>query len=291
MAEPVLHALSEPELESALRDLGPSIAWPTAGGPTGGPDLAAVVRARIESMPPLEPRVGTLPARWLDRTWRPARRALILALVALLALAALAGAVGLGLPGLRLILGEPPVTPPPTLAPTVRPSAPAPAGLGASMGLGEALDPSDTASWSARAGFEISLPADPAIGPPKAAYIDEDRGGQITLLWPAGPDAPATSEREVGLLLSEFVGAVDRGFYTKAIGAGTVIEPVRVDGHPGYWISGEPHVLFWDGPSGFVDDQRRWVGDVLIWSDGPITFRLESALGREEAIRIAESVP
>jgi hypothetical protein len=50
-------------------------------------------------------------------------------------------------------------------------------------------------------------------------------------------------------------------------------------------------VFFWTSADGFVDDPRRWVGDVLLWADGPITYRLETSLGLEEAIRIAESVP
>jgi hypothetical protein len=65
---------------------------------------------------------------------------------------------------------------------------------------------------------------------------------------------------------------------------------VRVGDARGYWLSGEQHLFFWEGPEGFVDDARRWVGDVLVWADGPITYRLETSLGREAAIRIAESM-
>jgi hypothetical protein len=69
-----------------------------------------------------------------------------------------------------------------------------------------------------------------------------------------------------------------------------VVAPVRVAGGQGYWLSGDELYLFWEGPEGFVDDARRWVGDVLLWTDGSITYRLETSLGREEAIRIAESM-
>lgn len=293
MAERLLHRLPEPELELALRNLGPSIAWPNAEGLPGEPDLATTVRARIEATPAPRPSrpVPGLPAHGFGWPWRPARRAMILAFVALLALAALAGAVGLGLPGLRLIFGEAPVSPPLSPAPTIEPGRPTPAGLGASIGLGDPLDPTDAAGLTARAGFPVALPTDPAVGSPGAAYIDDERGGQVTFLWPAGPELPATLEPGVGLLLGEFQGAVNDGFFVKVIGNGTTLERVHVGGHQGYWISGQPHVLFWDGPAGPVDDSRRWVGDALIWSDGPITFRMESALGRDAAIRVAESLP
>ena len=37
-------------------------------------------------------------------------------------------------------------------------------------------------------------------------------------------------------------------------------------------------------------ESRRWVGDVLLWADGPITYRLETSLGRDAAIAIAETL-
>lgn len=296
MADLALHRLPDTELEAALRGLEPAIAWPTAAV-AGGIDLAAVVRDRIEGSTPTRtagpvarlPRLGT----W---SWRPARRALVLALVVLLALAAIAGAIGLGLPGLRLILGEAPTRPPASAQVTIQPGAsPAPGALGASMDLGAALDaaldPLDSAGMDARAGFAVHAPTDPALGPPDAAYIDVAKGGQVTLLWATRAGLPATLEPGVGLLLSQFRGTVEEGFFNKAIGSNTTLERVRVAGRGGFWLSGDPHVFFWEGPDGFVDDPRRWVGDVLLWSDGPITYRLETSLGRDAAIRIAETLP
>lgn len=33
------------------------------------------------------------------------------------------------------------------------------------------------------------------------------------------------------------------------------------------------------------------VGDALIWSDGETTWRLESAVGQDAAVQLAESLP
>lgn len=313
MTEMPLHRLPDREIEAALRGLEPAIAWPTAAPTAEGVDLAAAVRARIvaatpaaqrlpagqaERAEPARPRATSLLGlgrrSWRPalRSWRPARRSLVLALVALLAVAAVVGAVGLGLPGLRLILGEAPTPPPASAAPTLEPGdSPAPEALGASMGLGDALDPHDTTGLDARAGFAVRVPADPAVGPPDAAYIDDAKGGQVTLLWATHPGLPATLEPGVGLLLSQFRGTVEEGYFAKAIGANTTVERVQVGGRGGFWVSGDPHVFFWEGPDGFVDDPRRWVGDVLLWSDGPITYRLEASLGRDAAVRIAETLP
>jgi hypothetical protein len=295
MAERRLHQLPDVELEAVLRGLAPTLAWPTVDRLPGGPDIATTVRTRIETIPALREDRGPAVrrARWFGSSWRPARRALLLALVALLAVAAIAGAVGLGLPGLRLILGDaPPNSPPSISAPTLS-TGPSPSGgrLGGAMGLGASLDARDAAALDARAGFPVRLPADPRLGPPGAAFIEDAKGGAVTLLWTPTPDLPATLEPTVGLLLSEFRGSIDQGFFSKAIGNKTTLERLRVGGNAGYWLSGDPHIFFWEGPNGFVDDPRRWVGDVLLWSDGPITYRLETALGRDEAVRIAESLP
>jgi hypothetical protein len=273
------------DLEAALRALAPVVAWPSAGEAHDGRDLAAAVRARIEAAPaprPATPPTGAGSWSWWRPMWRPARRALVFALVALLALAAIAGAIGLGLPGLRLFIGdEPTVSPPPTVDPSGIPAAGPP---GIAMGLGEQVALADL---DARAGFHVALPQDPALGPPDVAYVDEDRGGQVSLVWAASADLPATREPGVGLLLSQFEGAVEQGFFTKAIDGDTSVDPVLVGGDRGYWLSGDPHMFFWDGPRGPAHEERRWVGDALLWSDGTVTFRLETTLGRDEAIRLA----
>ena len=290
MPDPRLHERSDAELAATLVGLSPAIAWP---GAAGEPDLATAVRLRVEALPVPGRRVwaGLGSPRWWPSGGLPVRRALVLALVALLAVAAIAGAMGLGLPGLRLILGESPPTPVPSLAPaTAAPESPSPGPLGGRLALGEPLEIDDPERLDARAGFHVSLPGDPDLGPPDAAWIDDGKGGQVTLLWGTRDALPATSARDVGLLLGQFRGTMNSGFFNKLISSGTVVEPIRVSGRRGYWLSGDPHVFFWEGPDGSVDDPRRWVGDVLLWSDGSITYRLETSLGRDEAVRIAESM-
>ena len=285
MTDVRLSQQSDGDLEAALRGLAPVIDWPTAGERGSGRDLAAEVRARIEAAPAPHAASALTTAGsgpWWLRTWRPARRALVLALVALLALAAIAGAIGLGLPGLRLFIGaEPTVSPPPTFEPSRTPAAGPP---GVAMGLGERVELADL---DATAGFHVEWPHDPAIGPPDVAYVDEDRAGMVSLVWASSADLPATREPGVGLLLSQFEGAVEEGFFGKAISGDTSVDPVMVGDLRGYWLSGDPHMFFWDGPRGPAHEERRWVGDALLWSDGTITFRLETTLGRDEAIRLA----
>ena len=283
-----LHLLDDAGLAAALADLSEAIDWPAAGpAATAGADVATAVRVRIEAGAVRADR-GT---RWRSAwgSWHPVRRILVVTVVALLALAvlaALAGAAGLGLPGIRILLGSAPVSPPPT--PVVAPTRSPGAVPGAGMHLGERVELADL---DQRAGFPVRWPQDPAIGPPDAAYIDPTLGGQVTLVWGTRPDLPDTVEPGVGLVMTVFRGSFDNSFLNKAVGSGTTVQLVMVDGNRGFWLSGGPHFFFYSNAAGQVFDPRRWVGDALLWADGPTTYRLESALGRERTIEVAESLP
>ena len=291
MADRRLQGWSDAGLIDALRRLESDVAWPAATPADGGRDLAASVRERIDSMPSPALRPGGRGGRW-SLPWagwvaRPAQRALLIAVALLIILAAIAGAGGVGLPGLRVLFGGGSVSPAPSLEPDRSPS---PGGPGAGMRLGDPVSLADPATLDTQAGFHIRWPANPRAGQPDTAYIDETKRGQVSLVWSARADLPATLEPGVGLLMTEFLGSVDEAFYSKLVGSETTVEAVLVSGQRGYWLSGEPHFFFYTGPGGVVQDARRWVGDALIWSDGTVTYRLESALGRDATIQIAESV-
>ena len=158
---------------------------------------------------------------------------------------------------------------------------------GVGLGLGQPLA---IAELDARAGFHVGWPGDPVVGPPDAAFVDRTKGDQVALVWATDPDLPATLDPRVGLLLTQFRGVVENGFFSKAIGSGTTVKLVMVNNRLAYWLTGDPHFLFYETASGSVHDDRRWVGDTLLWAVGPITYRLETSLGLDDAIRIAESI-
>lgn len=66
-----------------------------------------------------------------------------------------------------------------------------------------------------------------------------------------------------------------------------VVEETNVGGSPAAWTEG-PYLLVLRG--GTVDDARLVTGRVLVWAEGEVTYRLESDLDLEEAVRIAESL-
>jgi len=285
--------ISDPADEALGGELRQLAAWldfgPVVVATQTAPDPARLACQRI------------LEERGRQRRWwrfagstRPLRRGLVLAIVALAVLAAIVGAIGFGVPGIRIFFTGaspapsvgPTVTPtarPVSASPTVAPTSPGP--LGSDLDLGFLTTAAEAPKLT---DFGLLRPTDPSIGPPDAIWARE---GRLTLVWKSRPGLPDTHEPGVGLLLTEFHGSVDHDFFGKMIGGGTTVTPVSVGGSTGYWIAGAIHDFFYlDANGKVVSDDRRVVGDTLIWSLGPVTFRLETSLGRDAAIRIAESI-
>ena len=89
--------------------------------------------------------------------------------------------------------------------------------------------------------------------------------------------------RYPGLLLFELESGPGTEIIKKAALGKTDVEYVDVDGEPGIWIGGR-HAVYLPG------GKPRAAARVLIWKHGPLTLRLEAAVGREQALAIARSV-
>jgi hypothetical protein len=85
-----------------------------------------------------------------------------------------------------------------------------------------------------------------------------------------------------GLFLFEIQNGSGAPILKKAA-LGTDVAYVDVDGEPGIWIGGR-HALYLPG------GPPRAAGRALIWQHGPLTLRLEAAVGRKRALAIARSV-
>lgn len=256
------------DLERSLEELSTHIVYPPE------PDVARSVRARIEAAPRSR---GAAPRVSWPR-WRPAlvaaTVALVVGAVSLVALPGVRSAVAewLGLGGVRIQTGGPPPTP-----------------AGGPLDLGEATT---LATARSRVDFDVTLPV--ALGGPDEVFVDElVPGGQVALVYRARQDLPATPDSEIGALITQFPGSLEGPVMKKVIVSEprTRLTPVRVDGSPGYWISGRPHFVSYVGPDGQPREETvRLVGNVLLWEQDGVTFRIESALSRQEALLIAESM-
>jgi hypothetical protein len=285
-----LATASDDALADAVRGLGGLLDVPAVA--MDRPDPAARARSRIEAVD----RSPTVRPFGLSVV-RPVRRAALLALAAVLVLVALAGAFGLGLPGLKIVPASPPgspapsagsaspaLSPSPTASPTSSSSLTGPPGSALELGRPVTLDVA-----RATAPFPVLLPGDPSLGPPDAVWIDDlDR---LSLVWAPRANLPPTIDPTVGLVVSEMPGHIERGYFEKLLDAGSTIEPVTIAGVTGYWIAGEPHEFVYVAPDGEATfDDRRLAGDTAAWSTGDVTYRVESALGREATIRLADTL-
>ena len=254
------------ELDRALSDLAGSLAYP----PT--PDIASGVRRRLASQ---RARPGAF-ARLLGLSLQ---RRLALALLVLIALAAAVVAASpeartaiaerLGLRGVQIQQG---------------PTVPTPAGTGLNLGQSMTLEQA-----RARVTFAVQVPT--ALSSPDEVYLlDVPPAGQVALVYRPRPDVPQAASTGVGLLLTEFQGAVSGGVIGKGLNPGTSLQDIQVNGGRGYWIDGDPHTFFYVDARGQVrTETTRLAGSVLLWEHGELTLRLESGLSKDAALRIAAS--
>ncbi|HEX5824304.1 MAG TPA: hypothetical protein VFY18_07610, partial [Candidatus Limnocylindrales bacterium] len=273
-----------------LRLLSGWLDTPAPRSSAGSPDPARRARLRIEA------GAGRRRPSWwpFGRPMaRPVRRSMLLAVVALLVVVAIVGAIGFGVPGIRIIFtGGPSPSPSPQTSAalpssspraTASPTAPGPPGSGLDLGFRTTMTEVPTL-----AGFAPALPTSETVGPPDTIWFRE---GRVSLVWAARPGLPETEAAGIGLLMTEFRGSVNEDFFQKMLGPDTTITPVTVGGGTGWWISGEPHdFLYVDARGETVFDSRRVVGDTLLWTRGDITFRMESSLGQAAAIALAETI-
>lgn len=241
-----------PELEQELTELGAAIAWP----PT--PRLRVDTEAAIH-----------LPARgqgfgW----WRPLAIAAAVALVAaaLLAYAPTRDAIASFLNLHTAIQRVPQLQ-----SPSPRP--------GQSLGLGT---PVTLPAAQSRVAWRIGVPS--ALGRPDQVYLAlppiGPAGGEVTLYYAKGP-----------VLVTEARGSVNEQFFLKTIGPGTTIEDVTVNGHPGWWISGQPHgFVFTDANGNPYFDTLRLATNTLIFDNNVTIVRIEGEMTKQQAVRIAGTI-
>lgn len=239
------------------------------------------------STPNLSGRIQSMaqPAATSRTMSRLAWAALVLVIVAsvLLAVPPVRAAVleVLRFGAVRIFLVEPtptPTLPPPAASPAPRPTAtprPTPTPLASLLDL---AGQTTLAEAQTQVDFPIRLPAyPPNLGPPDQVFLQDFDGPLLVLVWlvPGQPDRVRLSLHELGP--GTFAGK----------GAPTVIEETTVNGKPALWLEGE-HLLTLR--NGNFSPRRLVDGHVLLWVEDEITYRLETDLTLEEAVRVAESV-
>lgn len=282
------------ELERALQDLSGQLDFPPV------PELTGAVRRRIQQLPRRAGRTGGW--SYFATGW-PRLAAALLAVLVLSSSALLALSPGvrtgvadhLGLRGVQIVvvssptavsLAEGPALPTPIPSPNRSPMLLATPGISLDVG-----QPVTLAESRSRADFHVLVPQAAGLGTPDAVYLDSSLpGGMVSLVWAANSTLPALPNSDVGLLINELRGSIDKNLLGKTADP-SHIHVVTVNGSTGYWISGGPHYVAFLDPSGGVQvEQDRLAGNTLLWEQDGITFRLESELSEQAALKIAESL-
>jgi hypothetical protein len=165
-----------------------------------------------------------------------------------------------------------------------------PTAIGGTLLLGERSTLDDA---RAAAPFAIVLPADAESGPPDEVWLNQRGGATVVgLIWQASGELPEIGDTGVGMLLLEIVTDDDDAIFIKKMIGGGEMDTVDVGGRTGIWIEGG--ALAAEPVEGLMldlfDPAMRRSGNVLIWSDGGVTYRLETALPQADAVRIAASL-
>ncbi len=125
------------------------------------------------------------------------------------------------------------------------------------------------------AGFTV-LPPRPPAQVASVDYDDRPPGGEVVLNL-AG-----------GAIVTEVSGSIDQGFFGKMVGGDGQVTQVVVGGSTGYWVTGKPHVFFYQDAQGrFRMDDLRLAGDTLVFERSGILVRIEGAKDEADAVRIA----
>ena len=137
------------------------------------------------------------------------------------------------------------------------------------------------AEAAAKTGFPIPLPTyPPDLGAPDAVHFQEMRGPLVVLVWmkPDQPDEAAFSLHifQNGLLAEKMNPSV--------------VMTTTVNGNAAAWTNG-PYLLTYK-VGNTLDWQINYLvsGQVLIWAENGLTYRLESNLDMAETVRMAESL-
>lgn len=127
--------------------------------------------------------------------------------------------------------------------------------------------------------YPILLPTHPeGLGGPDHVYVQDAEGAMTIVVW-TDPEQP-----EHVTMSLHFIPA---GHWAIKKFGPVTIQEIEVDGQSAVWAVGPYPLLMQNGS---IQVERLIDGHVLIWADGQMTYRLETDLPLEEAVKVAESL-
>ncbi len=127
-------------------------------------------------------------------------------------------------------------------------------------------------------GFALPLPGyPPGLGPPDFVFA-QDLGGPLAILVWLDPKDPTAARLALHVLgPATFAGKSNT----------RVLQETEVNGKEALWLEGTHFLVLRNGS---MDFRSLVTGNVLVWSEGSLTYRLETNQPLEEAVHTAESL-
>lgn len=223
----------------------------------------------------LKSRPAVPPSRMIPAWWRAGLAAAAALVLLALVVPEARQAVGswLGVPGIRIEIGDQDDDPSPVVT-----------SIGGSLLLGQ---PATLAEVNQE--FPVALPGGALAAVDPEIYLNRFEGQPVvSLLYPASETLPAIGTTGVGLLLMQVEASGDTPLMmVKRAAVDASPLPVTVNGQEGFWIAGG--MLVTDAGDPFWSFARR-SGNVLVWHEDGVTYRIESSLPLADALAIAGSL-
>ena len=128
--------------------------------------------------------------------------------------------------------------------------------------------------------------------PFEVRLADRDRYGEPVAFVDPGVPSGLVELRYDGFSLVELASRPDElPVLSKQLGPGTVLTAVTVGDVEGLWLAGDVHEVMTVRPDGDVAvDTLRRAGDVLVWEEDGVTYRIEGLDSLDAALDVASSV-
>jgi hypothetical protein len=121
------------------------------------------------------------------------------------------------------------------------------------------------------------------VGLPDKVFFQNEIGSLGIMAW-----LESESDDKAWAIL--YIMTLDQGAFGQKFQVDS-LTGTEVNGQPAYWVEGEHLLSFHDEDGRLVQQGARLVeGNTLIWSVDEVTYRLETVLSLEEAVRMAESM-
>lgn len=257
---------SDPRWEEQLQRIARAFPYP----PT--PELATAVQQRLRAHAPVPRTVRQLRPVWAILL------ALLIVLMGLLAVPPVRAALQawLQIGAVRIWLVEP--TPTPVSDASTPLSRPMPTPL---RSLFDLAGETTLTEAQAKVGFPIRLPSYPAdLGSPDGVFFQDLGGSVVVVVW-LDPAQPTRAQLSLHILGPNAL--VEKGNAQR-------LAQTTVNGQAAFWTEGPYLLAYRNGDTTDWDIRRLVEGQVLIWTEGELTYRLETDLSLTEAVRVAESL-